>query len=236
MTIRIEVTNPAEHQPSELRAVATFLNNLAADREAGRIEHVPAFRSGASQVAVVNEISAGGVSTTAPLASAPQVTSDAPGVSSQNETDDSAGASAACDTSKLDSDGIKWDERIHSETKSQNKDGTWRLRRGVDKALVDQVIAEQRAAQQQNDDTPPPPPAEDAAPELPPEAPEETPPPPADDDVKPADVIKFISSNKLETATVNAMAEQLGMARAADLFTKPQLAGQLLELLKPLVA
>ena len=235
MTIRIEVTNPVEHQPSELRAVAAFLNNLAADREAGRIEHVPAFRSGASQVAVVNEISTGGVSTTAPLASARQASSDVPGVSSQNEPDDSADASAACDTSQLDSDGIKWDERIHSETKSQNKDGTWRLRRNVDKALVDQVIAEQRAAQQQQeDDTPPPPPAEDAAPELPPE---ETPPPVAEttDDVKPADVIKFISTNKLEAATVNAMCEELGMKRAADLFTNAGKASALLELLKPLV-
>lgn len=230
MTIRIEVTNPAEHQPSELRAVATFLNNLAADREAGRIDHVPAYRSTGSVSVATHEVPAA-----APLASAPQVTSDAPGASGPEETEPGADASAACDTSQLDSEGVAWDERIHSETKSQNKDGTWRLRRGVDKTLVEQVIAEQRAAAE---DTPPPPPAEDDAPDLPPEAPAEddTPPPPADDDVKPADVIKFISSNKLETATVNAMAEQLGMARAADLFTKPQLAGQLLELLKPLVA
>lgn len=223
MTIRIEVTNPAEHQPSELRAVATFLNNLAADREAGRIEHVPASRSVGSHE----------VSTTAPLASARQASSDAPGVSSQNETEPDADASAACDTSQLDSEGIKWDERIHSETKSQNKDGTWRLRRGVDKALVDQVIATQ---QQQEDDTPPPPPTEEeSAPELPPE---ETPPPPAAetaDDVKPADVIKFISTNKLEAATVNAMCEELGMKRAADLFTNAGKASALLELLKPLV-
>lgn len=229
MTIRIEVTNPAEHQPSELRAVATFLNNLAADREAGRIEHVPAYRSTGSLSVGSHEVPAA-----APLVSARQTTTVVPGASSQSETEPDADASAACDISQLDSEGIKWDERIHSETKSQNKDGTWRLRRGVDKALVDQVIA---AQQQQEDDTPPPPPAEDAAPYLPPEAPaEDDTPPPADDDVKPADVIKFISSNKLEAATVNAMAEQLGMARAADLFTKPQLAGQLLELLKPLVA
>lgn len=228
MTIRIEVTNPAEHQPSELRAVATFLNNLAADRESGRIEHVPAFRS-------VGSVSVGSheVPTATPLASARQASSDVPGVSSQNQTDDSADASAACDTSQLDSDGIKWDERIHSETKSQNKDGTWRLRRNVDKALVDQVIAEQRA--QQQDDTPPPPPADEPeAPELPTE---ETPPPAAEaaDDVKPADVIKFISTNKLEAATVNAMCEELGMKRAADLFTNAGKASALLELLKPLV-
>lgn len=231
MTIRIEVTNPAEHQPSELRAVAAFLNNLAADREAGRIEHVPASRSVGSVSVASHE-----VTTTAPLVSAHQPSIDAPGVSSQTETDDSAGASAACDTSQLDSEGVAWDERIHSETKSQNKDGTWRLRRGVDKALVDQVIA---AQQQQEDDTPPLPPAEEeSAPELPPEAPEDDTPPPvaeAADDVKPADVIKFISTNKLEATTVNAMCEELGMKRAADLFTNPGKATALLDLLKPLV-
>lgn len=213
MTIRIEVTDPHSHKPEELSAVVHFLNCVIADKGGRVSSEVP---------------------TAVPLASAPQASSDAPGVSSQNETDDSADASAACDTSQLDSDGIKWDERIHSETKNQNKDGTWRLRRGVDKALVDQVIAEQRA-EQQEDDTPPPPPAEEeSAPELPPE---ETPPPvvEAADDVKPADVIKFISTNKLEAATVNAMCEELGMKRAADLFTNPGKAGTLLDLLKPLV-
>lgn len=216
MTIRIEVTDPHSHKPEELAAVVHLLNCVIADK-GGRVAH---------EVPTV----------TAPLASAHQVTSAAPGASSPEETEPDANASAACDTSKLDSEGVAWDERIHSETKSQNKDGTWRLRRGVDKALVEQVIAEQRAAAE---DTPPPPPTEDDAPDLPPEAPTEddTPPPPVEtEQVKPADVIKFISANKLETATVNAMAEQLGMARAADLFTKPQLAGQLLELLKPLVA
>lgn len=219
MTIRIEVTDPHSHKPEELAAVVHLLNCVIADK-GGRTTLVDPSHVGAPNL---------------PLVSAHQATSDAPGASNPEETEPDADASDACDTSQLDSEGIKWDERIHSETKSQNKDGTWRLRRGVDKALVDRVIAEQRAAVE---DTPPPPPVEDDAPDLPPEAPaeEDTPPPPAADDVKPADVIKFISSNKLETATVNAMAEQLGMARAADLFTKPQLAGQLLELLKPLVA
>lgn len=212
MTIRIEVTDPHSHKPEELSAVVHFLNCVIADKGGRVSSEVP---------------------TAAPLASALQASSDAPGVSNQNETDDSADASVACDTSKPDTDGVMWDERIHAETKSQNKDGTWRLRRKVDKALVDQVIAEQ----QQEDDTPPPPPTEDAAPELPPEAPEETPPPVAEtaDDVKPADVIKFISTNKLEAATVNAMCEQLDMKRAADLFTNPGKASALLELLKPLV-
>lgn len=219
MTIRIEVTDPHSHKPEELSAVVHFLNCVIADKGGRVSSEVP---------------------TAAPLASAPQASSVAPGASSQSETGEDADASAACDTSKLDSDGIAWDERIHSETKNQNKDGTWRLRRNVDKALVDQVIAEQRGAATA-DDTPPPPPAEDAAPELPPETPatataDDTPPPaPVSEDVKPADVIKFISANKLDQATVNAMVEPFGLTKAAELFAKPQLAGDVMAALQTLV-
>lgn len=40
-----------------------------------------------------------------------------------------------------DSAGFPWDERIHSGAKSVNKDGTWKLKRGVDKATVDEIRA-----------------------------------------------------------------------------------------------
>ena len=39
-------------------------------------------------------------------------------------------------------DGFPWDERIHAGTKAKLKDGTWRQKRGVDPALVEQVKAE----------------------------------------------------------------------------------------------
>ena len=42
----------------------------------------------------------------------------------------------------LDIDGYPWDERIHSSGKTQNKKKVWNLRRGVDRALVEQVRAE----------------------------------------------------------------------------------------------
>lgn len=45
----------------------------------------------------------------------------------------------------VDATGMPWDERIHAGTKSQKKDGTWTLKRGVDKDLVKQVEAELRA-------------------------------------------------------------------------------------------
>lgn len=43
-----------------------------------------------------------------------------------------------------DSTGLPWDERIHASSKALNADGTWRTKRGVDKALVAEVEAELR--------------------------------------------------------------------------------------------
>ena len=42
----------------------------------------------------------------------------------------------------VDSRGLPWDERIHASTKATNGDGSWRNKRGVDKALLDQVEQE----------------------------------------------------------------------------------------------
>lgn len=46
---------------------------------------------------------------------------------------------------ELDSEGIPWDSRIHSGKKTKNKDGSWKLVKGVDKAIVPQVKAELKA-------------------------------------------------------------------------------------------
>ena len=45
----------------------------------------------------------------------------------------------------LDSSGLPHDLRIHGAAKSQNKDGTWRQKRGVEPALVEQVTQELRS-------------------------------------------------------------------------------------------
>lgn len=47
-----------------------------------------------------------------------------------------------------DSRGIRWDGRIHSESKAKVKDGSWRTRRGVEPAFVNQCESEQRTAAQ----------------------------------------------------------------------------------------
>lgn len=49
-------------------------------------------------------------------------------------------------TVELDKNGIPWDERIHAGTKRKNADGTWSLKKGVDKELVAQIIAEYQSA------------------------------------------------------------------------------------------
>ena len=49
-------------------------------------------------------------------------------------------------TVELDENGIPWDERIHAGTKRKNADGTWSLKKGVDKELAAQIIAEYQSA------------------------------------------------------------------------------------------
>ena len=49
---------------------------------------------------------------------------------------------AAVETPELDKDGLSWDARIHASSKALVADGTWRLKRGVEPALVAQVKAE----------------------------------------------------------------------------------------------
>lgn len=48
------------------------------------------------------------------------------------------------DMNPLDSAGLPWDSRIHSDSKATNKDGTWRSRRGVNDALIESVTRELR--------------------------------------------------------------------------------------------
>jgi hypothetical protein len=58
------------------------------------------------------------------------------------EDDDEAWADPP-GTNNLDADGIPWDARIHAGTKTRLKaNNTWKLKPGIDKALVDQVRAE----------------------------------------------------------------------------------------------
>lgn len=54
-----------------------------------------------------------------------------------------ATAPVVIDGLELDGEGISWDERIHTSAKTKTVKGIWKNKRGVDKALVAQVKAEQ---------------------------------------------------------------------------------------------
>jgi len=67
-------------------------------------------------------------------------------------------------TDHLDADDIPWDERIHAGTKTRLKaSNTWKLKPGVDKALVEQVKAELKGIQAVPAPPAPTPPADAAA-------------------------------------------------------------------------
>lgn len=52
---------------------------------------------------------------------------------------------ASLGAAQLDSKGLPWDHRIHSGERTQNKDGSWRNKRGLPDGLVAQVETELRA-------------------------------------------------------------------------------------------
>ena len=90
-------------------------------------------------------------------------------------------------TGKLDSRGMPWDSRIHAGNASKIGDGSWRKKRGVDPALVEQVEAEHRAtlaAPEPEPETPPAPPAPE--PESEPETPPAPPAPESEPETAPA--------------------------------------------------
>ena len=69
------------------------------------------------------------------------------GVTIKHNTDTAANDDdATAPTIELDKNGIPWDERIHAGTKRKNADGTWSLKKGVDKDLAAQIIAEYQVA------------------------------------------------------------------------------------------
>lgn len=49
------------------------------------------------------------------------------------------------DTNDLDSEGIPWDLRIHSSSREKVANGSWRVKRGVDKDLLAKIKAEYRS-------------------------------------------------------------------------------------------
>lgn len=61
-------------------------------------------------------------------------------------SENNSNANTSTASGAVDSAGLPWDERIHSSSRNTVADGTWRRKRGVDEALVQQVEAELRGA------------------------------------------------------------------------------------------
>lgn len=112
---------------------------------------------------------------------------------------------ASAVTSTVDSQGLPWDARIHASSKAQNADGTWRLKRGLQKDYLDKVTAELRqvmaipAPSPGPQLVPPPPPAPQAA-AVPP------PPPPADQETTREQYIALF--NRVSAAMSNGKLSQ----------------------------
>lgn len=111
----------------------------------------------------------------------------------------------------LDSAGLPWDERIHSSSKKQNADGSWKRRSKIEDSLVTSVTAELRNTY------PAPAPKAPAAPAAPaaPQAPAAPPAPPAGPET-PTDFASFMrlsgaffAGGKLTMADVNALTMDL---------------------------
>lgn len=110
-------------------------------------------------------------------------------------------------TVELDKNGIPWDERIHAGTKRKNADGTWSLKKGVDKELAAQIIAEYQSAPAAPTTTTvpaaPAAPAKPGVPPAPPAAPAKPGVPAAP--AKPEEVGPTVKAARLSNVLINDM-------------------------------
>lgn len=111
----------------------------------------------------------------------------------------------------VDSRGMPWDERIHASTKTQNANGQWKNKRGVDKALLESVEAEMLGTTPVRADTtvePDPAPA----------------PTPAPTEITTfAQLMQAVATGGLEPLTVTNAVKSVGLESLPLLATRPDL-------------
>ena len=134
---------------------------------------------------------------------------------------------------------MPWDARIHASSKEKNKDGTWRVKRGADKAEVARILAE-ITPMALPPAAPPMPPIPPVPPAAPPAAPVSVPagapvasglPPSADAPVNPfvelmQHVMLQVRSSKITNAEVMECAAKFGIVRLDELSAKVELIPQ----------
>jgi hypothetical protein len=142
--------------PYELRLASAFLAQLAEQHET-KLEATSDVPSGTNAGAEALKTNSTLLIADAPTP--PPVPANVTAVSSAAAPTQIAAAPASRDNAASDAEpnygasapafdksGLPWDERIHAGGKGLNKDGTWRLRRNVETATVQAVVAELRAS------------------------------------------------------------------------------------------
>lgn len=144
------------------------------------------------------------------------------------------GASSSVANVLVDSTGLPWDARIHAGTKTQTVKAVWKMKKGVDDALVAQVTAELRQlmsipAKQFVPLNAPPPPSEAAAPSAP-VAPAAPLPPAAQQSIVPTNFVEmctYIEQRKLNSTVVLAICNKHGLHGLGLLTQRPDLVPQI---------
>lgn len=165
---------------------------------------------------------------------------EAPVQAAEAESDkliEAAASKAAHDAAgapDVDSAGIPWDARIHSESRATVADGTWRKRRNLDETLYANVMAELKG-ETSADVLPPPPPAA-AAGNVPPPPPPSAPTEAAPSAPTPAESAPVATSGQFANfpefvsavskfgkpyAELNELAAMFGAAMFKDMNAKP---------------
>ena len=236
--IRLEITNPHEHSAAELLPLIGYLSSVAG---------VPAQPApNPALQGVLDELNAKPAAAQVFAAGAPAIPS-APAASDTESDENESSANTSDVSGVLDSAGRPWDARIHSGGKSLIADGTWRIKKGTDPKLIEQVRAEHAAktapAIPAAPSTAPvdPAPVAPTAPSVPaaepaPAAPTVPAAAPAEDAVTMQTVFGYISGKKLQPADIaSALGDVMGIHQPSDILaikTDPAKLGTVLELLK----
>ncbi|WNO24194.1 hypothetical protein Scuro_33 [Acinetobacter phage Scuro] len=140
---------------------------------------------------------------------------------------------------ELDDEGLPWDVRIHSSSGVKIKDGTWKLKRGLDAAYVEEIKAELKQVMNipaPDATTPPPPQSQDTNAfsvgtvnkliEAGNGGTAIAPPPPAAEPAKIttfAQLARAITEKKIDNATVSAVLNAYGIGSMPLLAPRPDL-------------
>lgn len=151
--IEIRVTDPYATPPSQLRAVAALLMQIAGDEATAEHLNKSVTTAGQTIAPADNpatgaqspndadpEVVFGKAGNTLPAGATSTSTAAAPAIGSSQ-----AAATSAASASDVDADGLPWDSRIHSSTKARNADGRWRTKRNLPDGELERVAAELRA-------------------------------------------------------------------------------------------